>query len=308
MRADHQGYAWLCLARRSLRRLPCPRPGGPVSLPVSGLSGALGGRALFLGGAGAAAAGAVLRRGAGVRLVIGEWHGAPVRLRVTRHWTGPGDGHGRLLACRAEVIADGRGAAGRPRRQWLWLPAPDGTVTAAGPGETMQGLPGGPAGSPGRGGRGRGGAACVAGSGGPVPMRLAHWWRRGWRAASPIHGSPPHAGSAMASRQRCTSGMAAAPSPTAAATRLIDPARTSPAANTPGRLVSSGSGGRPRRQRPPPSPGRSGPVRMKPHWSRATLSPSHSARGCQPMRTNKASAGTFRRVPDSVSCSTSDSR
>ncbi len=132
--------------------------------------------------------GAVLRRGAGVRLVIGEWHGAPVRLRVTRHWTGPGDGHGRLLACRAEVIADGRGAAGRPRRQWLWLPAPDGTVTAAGPGETMQGLPGGPAGGPGRGGRGRGGAACVAGSGGPVPMRLAHWWRRGWHAASPIHG------------------------------------------------------------------------------------------------------------------------
>ena len=186
----NQGYAWLCLARRSLRRLPCPRPGGPVSLPLSGLSGALGGRALFLGGAGAAAAGAVLRRGAGVRLVIGEWHGAPVRLRVTRHWTGPGDGHGRLLACRAEVIADGRGAAGRPRRQWLWLPAPDGTVTAAGPGETMQGLPGGPAGSPGRGGRGRGGAACVAGSGGPVPMRLARWWRRGWRAAGPSTGHP----------------------------------------------------------------------------------------------------------------------
>ena len=37
----------------------------------------------------------------------------------------------------------------------------------------------------------------------------------------------------------------AAPSPTAAATRLVEPARTSPIANTPGRLVSSGSAGRP---------------------------------------------------------------
>ena len=35
---------------------------------------------------------------------------------------------------------------------------------------------------------------------------------------------------------------AIAPSPTAEATRLIEPERTSPAANTPGRLVSSGSG------------------------------------------------------------------
>ena len=36
--------------------------------------------------------------------------------------------------------------------------------------------------------------------------------------------------------------MVPAPSPTAEATRLTDPWRTSPAANTPGRLVSSGSG------------------------------------------------------------------
>jgi hypothetical protein len=27
------------------------------------------------------------------------------------------------------VVAEGRGAAARPRRQWLWLPGPDGTVT-----------------------------------------------------------------------------------------------------------------------------------------------------------------------------------
>lgn len=75
---------------------------------------------------------ALLRRNAGVMLVLGEWDGAPLRLRVTgQHWTGLGEGHGRLRACRAEVIAEGRGAAGRTRRQWLWLPAPDGTIADA---------------------------------------------------------------------------------------------------------------------------------------------------------------------------------
>ena len=44
---------------------------------------------------------------------------------------------------------------------------------------------------------------------------------------------------------RCSwmSRTAIAPSPTADATRLVEPARTSPAANTPGRLVSRRSGG-----------------------------------------------------------------
>ena len=71
----------------------------------------------------------VLRRGGGVLVVAGEWEGAPVRLRVTRRsWAGIGDGYGSLRACRAEVVAEGRGAVTRPRRRWLWLPAPDGTV------------------------------------------------------------------------------------------------------------------------------------------------------------------------------------
>ncbi len=43
-------------------------------------------------------------------------------------------------------------------------------------------------------------------------------------------------------RKRWTSSTAIAPSPTAAATRLVEPRRTSPAANTPGRDVSSGYG------------------------------------------------------------------
>ena len=72
----------------------------------------------------------VLRRGGGVLIAAGEWEGRAGRLRVTqRSWAGIGHGHGSLRACRAEVVAEGRGAVARPRRRWLWLPAPDGTVT-----------------------------------------------------------------------------------------------------------------------------------------------------------------------------------
>ena len=87
---------------------------------------------------------ATLRPGRGVLLVAGDWPGAQVRLQVvTRRWTGLGDGHGRLRACQAEVVAEGRGAAGQPRAQWLLLPAPDGTVTAAEvPEEAMAALTG----------------------------------------------------------------------------------------------------------------------------------------------------------------------
>ena len=67
-------------------------------------------------------------------LVVGDWPGAQVRLRVlTQGWTGLGDGHGRLRACCAQVMADGRGQAAVARTRWLWLPAEDGRVTAADP-------------------------------------------------------------------------------------------------------------------------------------------------------------------------------
>src|ERR1700761_5527439 len=73
----------------------------------------------------------VLRRGGGVLIAVGGWDGAPVRLRVTqRSWAGIGDGYGSLRGGPAEVVAEGRGAAARRRRQWLWLPGPDGTVPA----------------------------------------------------------------------------------------------------------------------------------------------------------------------------------
>jgi hypothetical protein len=77
---------------------------------------------------------ATLRRAGGVLLVAGEWPGAQLELRVLRReWTGLGDGHGRLRACRAEVSVAGRGAAGRERTGWLWLPAEDGSLRPAGP-------------------------------------------------------------------------------------------------------------------------------------------------------------------------------
>jgi hypothetical protein len=77
---------------------------------------------------------ATLRRGRGVLVVAGDWPGAQVRLRViTQRWTGLGDGHGRLRACCAQVMADGRGEAAMTRTRWLWLPAEDGRVTVADP-------------------------------------------------------------------------------------------------------------------------------------------------------------------------------
>jgi hypothetical protein len=77
---------------------------------------------------------ATLRRGRGALLVAGDWPGAQARLRViTQGWTGLGDGYGRLRACCAEVVADGRGEAVMTRTRWLWLPAEDGSVTVADP-------------------------------------------------------------------------------------------------------------------------------------------------------------------------------
>lgn len=75
---------------------------------------------------------AVLRRSGSVLVVAGDWEGAHTRLRITaQEWAGIGAGHGRLRARRAEVTADGRGAAARVRRQWLWLPGPDGAIGVA---------------------------------------------------------------------------------------------------------------------------------------------------------------------------------
>jgi hypothetical protein len=70
-----------------------------------------------------------------VLVVVGaeRWPEAvDVRLGVVAaSWEGVGDGHGRLLARRVEVVVTGRGAAARPRRAALWLPASGGDVAPA---------------------------------------------------------------------------------------------------------------------------------------------------------------------------------
>ena len=95
----------------------------------------------------------------------------------------------------------------------------------------------------------------------------------------------------------CTEAIALAPSPVAAATRFIEPERTSPTANTPGTLVSNGSGRRPAAAQPGP---RSSPVswtsvRMKPSSSMA-IPVSQLVAGSAPMKQNNAEHGWTRVV------------
>lgn len=93
------------------------------------------------------------REGGAVLLVVGGWEGADVRLSVAGagsgpsgqsgwsgwsgqwdrqcQWWGLGAGHGHLQARLVEVVAEGRGAASRPRRRRLWLPAEGGGVEPA---------------------------------------------------------------------------------------------------------------------------------------------------------------------------------
>src|SRR5215471_10227977 len=95
------------------------------------------------------------------------------------------------------------------------------------------------------------------------------------------------------------------PSPTAAATRLTELARTSPTANTPGRLVSSREGPLSRVAEllsESAAAGISSPVGMKPRRSRSTASSSQAVRGyllaaghrTQPDRLGPAAGGNAR--------------
>src|SRR3989454_8977999 len=96
-------------------------------------------------------------------------------------------------------------------------------------------------------------------------------------------------------RYSCTNWTAIAPSPTAEATRLTESDRTSPAANTPARLVSSRNG-----CRLPVHCGdcaSDGPVLMNPLPSRSISGGSQSVRGTAPMKLNTAGVSTVRVSP-----------
>jgi hypothetical protein len=54
---------------------------------------------------------------------FGDWAGADVHLRVGEgHWEGLGFGRGRLRRREVTVVAQGRGAAARPRQITMWMP------------------------------------------------------------------------------------------------------------------------------------------------------------------------------------------
>ena len=77
---------------------------------------------------------AAIRRHGAALVIAGDWDGAHVRLRIAaQEWAGIGQGHGRLRGRRAHVVADGRGGWSRSQARWLWLPDPDGAVTAIEP-------------------------------------------------------------------------------------------------------------------------------------------------------------------------------
>jgi hypothetical protein len=70
-----------------------------------------------------------LRTRGAMLIAFGSWPGSEARLEVESNvWTGLGEGEGLLTARRATVVVTGRGAAVRPRRHQLWLPAPDGAI------------------------------------------------------------------------------------------------------------------------------------------------------------------------------------
>src|SRR5436190_13982858 len=87
-----------------------------------------------------------------------------------------------------------------------------------------------------------------------------------------------------------------APSPTAEATRLDEPERTSPAANTPAWLVSSRNGCR--RAVQCGDLASAGPVWTNPLASLSISGGSQSVRGTAPMKLNTAGVSTVRTAPD----------
>ncbi|GAB1645994.1 hypothetical protein [Krasilnikovia sp. MM14-A1259] len=82
------------------------------------------------------------RQRGSVLVPYGRWAGADVTLQVRDgRWEGLGAGRGRLRRREVTVTAQGRGAASRPKRMTMWLPAigvvspPGAAPPAPGPGD-----------------------------------------------------------------------------------------------------------------------------------------------------------------------------
>jgi hypothetical protein len=74
------------------------------------------------------------RQRGGVLISFGEWDRADVVLRTTgQAWQGLGAGRGRLRGRELTLVANGRGAAVRPRKTSIWLPVPGTSPTGAVP-------------------------------------------------------------------------------------------------------------------------------------------------------------------------------
>lgn len=72
------------------------------------------------------------RQRGSVLIPYGTWGGADVTLEAERGvWHGLGAGRGRLRCRQLTILARGRGAAARPKRAQVWLPAASGGFAAA---------------------------------------------------------------------------------------------------------------------------------------------------------------------------------
>ena len=72
---------------------------------------------------------------------VQAWPGADLRLSLASGtWEGLGDGSGHLRARRVLVRGEGRGSAARAQELALWLPGPDGEISAV-PVPALQALP-----------------------------------------------------------------------------------------------------------------------------------------------------------------------